>query len=255
MLLAAGALSYFAVGREPYLATVAASVTAVAVLTFLARSRLVLHLAFAALLCFALGMLFAKLETMRAGTKVLGGEISTRLTGRVAVIEHQANGRIRMTIDVLGTERPKLKYVPQRVRVSARAIPDGLKAGDVVTGVARLGPPSGPTRPGGYDFSFNSYFDGIGANGFFLTGPELAAGRRRCRRRRTSSPPSRICAPTLPTTSAAKSAGPRARSRQRSSPASGPAFPKTSTKRCGAPGSPTSCRSPACTWRWSRRRS
>ena len=52
-------------------------------------------------------MLFAKLETMRAGTKVLGGEISTRLTGRVAVIEHQANGRIRMTIDVLGTERPE----------------------------------------------------------------------------------------------------------------------------------------------------
>ena len=120
-------------------------------------------------------MFFAKLETMRAGTKVMGGEISTRLTGRVAVIEHQANGRIRMTIDVLATERPTLKYVPQRVRVSARAIPDGLKAGDVVTGAARLGPPSGPTRPGGYDFSFNSYFDGIGANGFFLTGPEMAA--------------------------------------------------------------------------------
>ena len=121
-------------------------------------------------------MLFAKLETVRAETKVLGGEISTRLTGRVAVIEHQANGRIRMTIDVLDTERPKLKYMPQRVRVSARAIPDGLKAGDVIAGVARLGPPSGPTRPDGYDFSFNSYFDGIGANGFFLKGPELAAG-------------------------------------------------------------------------------
>ena len=70
---------------------------------------------------------------------MLGGEISTRLTGRVAVIEHQANGRIRLTIDVLATERPKLKYVPQRVRVSARTIPDGLQAGDVVTGVARLG--------------------------------------------------------------------------------------------------------------------
>jgi competence protein ComEC len=175
VLLAAGALSYFAVGREPYLATVAASAAAVAALTFLARSRPVLHVALAALLCFALGVLFAKLETMRAGTKVMGGEISTRLTGRVTVIEHQANGRIRMTMDVLGTERPTLKYVPQRVRVSARAIPAGLKAGDVVTGAARLGPPSGPTRPGGYDFSFNSYFDGIGANGFFLTGPELAA--------------------------------------------------------------------------------
>ena len=113
---------------------------AAAALTFLARSRLVLHLAFAALLCFGLGMFFAKLETMRAGTKVLGGEISTRLTGRVAVIEHQANGRIRMTIDVIATERPTLKYVPQRVRVSSRAIPDGLKAGDVVTGARTARP-------------------------------------------------------------------------------------------------------------------
>ena len=176
VLMAAGALTYFAVDREPYVATVVALVTAVAILAFLARSRLVLHLALAALLCFTLGMLFAKFETVRAETKVLGGEISTRLTGRVAVIEHQATGRIRMTIDVLDTERPKLKYMPQRVRVSARAIPDGLKAGDVIAGVARLGPPSGPTRPDGYDFSFNSYFDGIGANGFFLKGPELAAG-------------------------------------------------------------------------------
>ena len=56
---------------------------------------------------------------------MLGGEISTRLTGRVAAIEHQANGRIRLTIDVLATERPKLKYAPDRVRVSARAHPAG----------------------------------------------------------------------------------------------------------------------------------
>ena len=131
-----------------------------------------------ALLCFALGMLFAKIETWRAGTKLLGGEISTRLTGRVAVIEHQANGRIRLTMDVLATERPKLKYVPDRVRVSARAIPENLQAGEVVVGIARLAPPSGPTRPGSYDFSFESYFDGIGANGFFLKQPERAAGAR-----------------------------------------------------------------------------
>jgi hypothetical protein len=127
VLMAAGALTYFAVGREPYLATTVACVAAAATLTFLARARLVLHLAFAALLCFTLGMLFAKVETVRAGTKVMGGEISTRLTGRVAVIEHQANGRIRMTIDVIGTERPTLKYVPQRVRVSARTSPKGSR--------------------------------------------------------------------------------------------------------------------------------
>ncbi len=44
-----------------------------------------------------------------------------------------------------------------------------------MTGLVRLMPPSGPVRPDSYDFSFESYFDGIGASGFFLRGPELAA--------------------------------------------------------------------------------
>ena len=67
-----------------------------------------------------LGALLAKVETWRAGTKMLGGEITTQLTGRVAAVEHLANGRVRLTIDVAGTERPVLRYAPDRVRVSAR---------------------------------------------------------------------------------------------------------------------------------------
>jgi len=175
VFMATGALTYFAVDREPTFIALWLAAMAAVVLTALARSRLVLHLAFSALLCFALGMVFAKVETWHAGTKVLGGEISTVLTGRVAAIEHQASGRTRLTIDVLATERPELKYQPDRVRVSARSIPENLRAGDVVSGIVRLAAPSGPTRPGGYDFSFESYFDGIGASGFFLKGPERAA--------------------------------------------------------------------------------
>jgi ComEC/Rec2-related protein len=128
----------------------------------------------AALLCIV-GALLAKAETWRAGTKMLGGEVTTQLTGRVAEIEHLANGRVRLTIDVTGTERPVLRYAPDRVRVSARSIPEGVGAGAAVTGLVRLMSPSGPVRPDSYDFSFESYFDGIGASGFFLRGPELAA--------------------------------------------------------------------------------
>ena len=50
-----------------------------------------------------------------------------------------------------------------------------LGAGVTIVGVARLFPPSGPLRPGSYDFSFESYFDRIGANGFFYRPPELVA--------------------------------------------------------------------------------
>ena len=172
VFLAAGALVYFNLAREPTVLQVCLPAATVAALAWFARSRLLVHLALIGLLCFSLGIVFAKLETWRAGTKMLGGEISTRLTGRVVLIEHQAKGRERLTLDILATDRPKLKYAPDRVRVSARTIPEGLKAGDAIAGVARLVQPSGPTRPGGYDFSFESYFDGIGANGFFLKTPD-----------------------------------------------------------------------------------
>lgn len=173
IFLAVGAVAYFSLGAEPSLVSLAGGVALLSAAALIARAHPVLLLAVAALLLVLLGMLFGWIETHRAGTKVLGGEISTALTGRVAVIEHQANGRVRLTLDVLDTARPKLRYAPDRVRVSARAVPADLVAGSVVTGVARLFPPSGPLRPGSYDFSFESFFDGIGANGFFLKDPEL----------------------------------------------------------------------------------
>lgn len=82
---------------------------------------------------------------------------------------------MRLTLDVLATARPVLRYAPERVRITARKIPDRVQAGAQVTGYVRLMPPSGPVRPGSYDFSFESYFDGIGASGFFMKGPGLVA--------------------------------------------------------------------------------
>lgn len=173
VFLAIGAVIYFSLKVEPNVFFLAGGVALLGLASFLARVRPVLHLAVMALMLVLLGMLLGWIETQLAGTKVLGGEISTVLTGRVAAIEHRANGRVRLTLDVIETARPTLRYAPDRVRVSARAVPAELVAGAVVTGVARLFPPSGPLRPGSYDFSFESFFDGIGANGFFLKDPEL----------------------------------------------------------------------------------
>jgi ComEC/Rec2-related protein len=124
-----------------------------------------------------LGMLAAKTETWRAGTLMLGSEISTQLTGRVVSLEPMETGRIRMTIDVTSTARPKLRYSPERVRLSARKIPADMVAGSGITGYARLLPPTGPVRPDSYDFSFDSYFAGIGASGFFLSNPKTIASQ------------------------------------------------------------------------------
>ena len=53
-----------------------------------------------------------------------------------------------------------------------------IEPGQGIGGVARLLPPSGPVLPGGYDFGFNSYFQGIGAIGFFYGPPHRGASRR-----------------------------------------------------------------------------
>lgn len=171
--LAAGALIYFNLGEEPGVLPIALGCVALAVARAFSAPKPWLQMLISAITLVVLGVGLAKVETWRHDTKMLGGEISTRLTGEVVAIDHLANRRVRLTLDVLATERPTLRYAPRRVRASARAIPEGLRIGSDVVGIVQLIPISGPLRPGSYDFSFESYFDGLGATGFFLKGPDL----------------------------------------------------------------------------------
>ncbi len=177
VFLAVGVVTYFSLTAEPDFFRPAALSALLAFMAFLSRERPRLHILMLAAFVCVLGFLAAKAETWRTGTPVLGAEISTRLTARIVAIDPMESGRVRLTLDVLSTARPTLRYAPTRVRVSARALPDGASAGSTITGYARLLPPTGPVRPGSYDFSFQSYFDGIGASGFFLSNPKLGAPR------------------------------------------------------------------------------
>ncbi len=173
VFLGSGALFYFSLASEPGFLQPIACTVALALLALACRLRPKTHLLFAAAFFVALGVLAAKVETWRGGGETLGSDISTRLTGRVVSIDELASGRVRLTLDVMSTARPKLRYQPERVRLSARAVPAGTAAGSLVSGFVRLLPPTGPVRPGGYDFSFESYFEGLGASGFFLSNPRL----------------------------------------------------------------------------------
>jgi len=173
VLLALGAILYFVLPSEPW-----AGWAVLAFAVFLSVARFVPRAPSLAMLGAALlaaGFLLAAFEGWRAGTRILGGEVTTQMTGRVEAIDRLANGRTRLTLAVVATERPSLRYAPQRVRATARSVPDGLAVGSTVRGLVRLQPPSGPVRPGGYDFAFDSYFAGIGANGFFMRNPEHVA--------------------------------------------------------------------------------
>ena len=168
VFLCVGAAVYFGMDSEPGWTPVLSLGAVLCLVAWFGRTREILRHGALALLLVLAGIGAGKIETWRAGTKIIGGEISTRLTGRVETIEWRDNGRVRLTLTVLATERPKLRYQPDRVRVTARAIPHGLAPGDAVAGVVRLAPPMGALRPGSYDFAFEAYFDRIGATGFFM---------------------------------------------------------------------------------------
>ncbi|TIN04828.1 MAG: competence protein, partial [Mesorhizobium sp.] len=144
VFLAAGVILYYSLSAEPDLYRPLAAVALMALCAAVSRPWLKTHLVFMAALFCALGFVAAKVETWRAATPMLGSEIQTRLTGRVVIAEEMANGRVRLTIDLVSTAHPKLRYAPDRVRLSARRIPAGMKAGSLVMGYARLLPPTGP---------------------------------------------------------------------------------------------------------------
>ncbi len=101
-------------------------------------------------LCIAIiaGLLCAKLETIRAGTRMLGSEITTRITGRVVAMAKDAKGGWRVTMDVISTTRPALRYGPDRVVVSARALPRNVKIGDGPVRSRPSATPVGTCAPG-----------------------------------------------------------------------------------------------------------
>ncbi len=121
---------------------------------------------------FLLGMLFAEVETRRAGTVVLDTPVTTTVTGTVTRREVDARGDWRYIVRLAATEAPTLSRPPGKVSLLARGGGEPVALGATIRGKARLSPPSGPALPGLNDFAFASYFRGIGATGFFYKPPQ-----------------------------------------------------------------------------------
>lgn len=174
VLLGAGAAIWFALPWTPspfILATMLAISMVTAGLTRyrahpLSRANLVL--------CMLLsGSALAALETWRCSTVVLDSPVTTTISGIVERREADAQRRWRYILRIEQTSEPSLSRPPQRVSVLARSQHDPADIGERVSGRARLSPPSGPALPGLNDFAFSSYFDQIGAVGFFYGAPSV----------------------------------------------------------------------------------
>lgn len=122
------------------------------------------------------GMLLASFEDWRRSTVVLDQPVTTVVTGIVEMREPSGEGRWRYVLALESTQSPQLRRQPTRITLLSRTRQPAFNIGERITGRARISPPSGPALPGLVDFAFSSYYDGIGAIGFFYGAPKLMAG-------------------------------------------------------------------------------
>lgn len=173
---AAGIALYTLLPEEPDF--IAVSVLFCASGLFVLQAFLKARLRPAGMLVFAVitGVFVADFRTTIVDAPRLQEARTFTLVGRVTDRENTQRG-MRLTIDVKKVvDLPRNQSgdeFPQRVRIS---VPETTASGvgDAVTVRARLFPPAGPVRPGGYDFSFRAYFDRIGATGFSYGVPRAA---------------------------------------------------------------------------------
>lgn len=165
--LGLGAILYFLLDFEPAALPLIVVTICVAMARQYALRIGTNGLVLAAILFTLFGAASAKFQTFRLSTPMVGDQISSQVDARVLTIDEVAKGK-RALLEILSTAKPKLKYAPDLIHVTLRNVPDGVKAGDIIQARILMQPPSGPVRPGSYDFAFQSYFDGIGANGFSM---------------------------------------------------------------------------------------
>ena len=155
-----------AADREPVLWLPALLTAVFAALAFLLRARPVALGVWVALAALFAGFLSMGLRTARVETPVLDHIRIVKLQGFVEEVDIRPVGA-RLVLSVVDAGDMPKSLAPRRVRVTTRKAP-GVSAGDYVALQARLLPPSRAVLPGGYDFSRDAYFSGVGAVGSTL---------------------------------------------------------------------------------------
>jgi competence protein ComEC len=172
--LGAGAATWFALGTDPdvvtlFLLTLVFMVMRIFVLVPGRWPRDISS----AMVLFLCGMILAQIQTWRTETVILDSPVTTLVTGKVLERESAGTNRWRYTLEVLGTSQPALKRPPLKIAAIVRGAHLAAEVGSVLTGKARLSPPSGPALPGLNDFAFDAFFSGIGAIGYFYGQPDV----------------------------------------------------------------------------------
>ena len=155
-----------AADREPVLWLPALLTAISAALAWVARARPLALGVWVGMAALSAGFLSMGLRTARVETPVLDHIRIVKLQGFVEEVDLRPIGA-RLVLGVVDAGDMPANLAPRRVRVTTRKTPN-VAAGDYVALTARLLPPSRAVLPGGYDFSRDAYFAGVGAVGSTL---------------------------------------------------------------------------------------
>ncbi len=169
VFLAVGIGLYFSCDEEPS-ARVIAVIIGLAALGVVSAQRS--NPAFApvlyALVLVLMGFCLAALRGHSVAAPVLGWTYYGPIEGRVIAIDRSSSDAQRLTLDNVVLARFGPAETPQRVRFSLQGdqrwhMPE---PGERVMTTGYLGPPPGPSLPGGFDFRRTAWFDRLGAVGY-----------------------------------------------------------------------------------------
>lgn len=158
-----GILLYFAADREPALWAPLVGLGLSGSLAFALRRRRAVAMACLALAATFAGFAAGVWRTAEIAAPMLERPRIGKLAGFVESVETRDGGGARLVLLVTEIAGVPAAERPQRARVNIRA--GTVAPGDHIVATARLLPPPGPARAGGYDFGRDAFFRGIGAVG------------------------------------------------------------------------------------------
>jgi len=157
-----GILLYFAADREPALWAPLLGLGLSSAAAFILRLRPLASMACLAAAAAFAGFAAGVWRTADIAAPMLERSRIGKLSGFVESVEARDNGA-RIVLLVTDLANVPADVRPKRVRVSMRS--GAVAPGDHIVATARLLPPPGPARAGGYDFGRDAFFRGIGAVG------------------------------------------------------------------------------------------
>lgn len=132
-------------------------------------SDLLLALSLAGLVVCA-GFSLATWRAMSVAAPVLQWRYYGPVEGRVVGIDRASTDKMRILLDNVVLHDTAPMRTPGLVRISLPSdATDRPQPGQRVMVTANLGPPPGPTEPGGFDFRRHAWFQGLGAIGYTRT--------------------------------------------------------------------------------------